>query len=360
MVKIKGRFNTASVFIDDIEKETYQQILAMCNLKQLENTVISIMPDCHAGAGCTIGTTIRMPQHTPINPFYVGVDIGCGVDVVKLSGAFSYEALDAVIRTHIPFGFGINDQKEDKAIELIGNLFCQDKLKNIDRLNRSLGTLGGGNHFIEIAENQERQQFLLVHSGSRNLGHQVATIYKKMADLDGFLTGALRTDYLHDMNICQRFAEINRVLIRNKVIEHLNLSPPERVCTTIHNYIEMNRECITLRKGAVRAMTDEKLVIPINMRDGTILAKGRGNRVWNCSAPHGAGRILSRSQAKKTLDLAEFIEVMNGVYTTCVSKETLDEAPMAYKSMNVILDHISETVEIIDILKLVYNFKAAD
>lgn len=360
MIEINGKYNKANVFIDDIEKETYKQILAMCNLKQLETSTIRIMPDCHAGAGCTIGTTIRMPHNTPINPYYVGVDIGCGVEVVKLEGSFSFQELDEVIRKNVPYGFQINDHEEDKAIELINNLFCKEKLRNLDRLYKSLGTLGGGNHFIEIAENKDRERFLLIHSGSRNLGHQVATIYGKMADKDGFLTGELVKDYLHDMNICQHYAEINRILMVSKIVVNLNLTEAERECTTIHNYIEMHMDCITLRKGAVRAMKDEKLVIPLNMRDGTILAKGKENLEWNCSAPHGAGRILSRSQAKKILELSEFIKEMNGVYTTCVSKETLDEAPMAYKSMSMILENISETVEIIDVLKPVYNFKASE
>lgn len=357
MIEIKGKYNTAEVFTDEIEKETHKQILEMCNLKELENSTIKIMPDCHAGKGCTIGTTIMMPDDAPINPFFVGVDIGCGVELMKLQGDFAFDQLDDVIRKNIPFGFSVYDRQCAQAEEFVKKLNCFDQLKNKEHLYKSLGTLGGGNHFIEVAENQEEERFLLIHSGARNLGNQVALIYGAAANKEGFLNGELRDKYLQDMRMCQAFAEANRNSIGMEIIVRLDIRGSTE-CTTVHNYIEMNWEMITLRKGAVSAWPDEKLVIPMNMRDGTILAKGKGNQNWNFSAPHGAGRILSRSQAKKRLEVSEFKKEMTGIFTTCISKDTLDEAPMAYKPMAQIIEHIGDTIEILDILKPVYNFKA--
>jgi RNA-splicing ligase RtcB len=360
MIEIRGKFNTADVFAKAVEGETYRQILNMCNLKELKDAVIKIMPDCHAGAGCTIGTTIRMTQDTPINPYFVGVDIGCGVEVAKIDGSFSLAELDDIIRQHIPAGFSVHDQKSARGVELIDALECKKALKNHDRHCRSLGTLGGGNHFIELAENSQREKFLLVHSGSRNLGHEVATIYGKMTNSAGFLTGEQISAYLKDMERCQQFANLNRKLMVAVIAEKLKLSKVETVCTTIHNYIEIRPKWVVLRKGAIRAMKDELLVIPMNMRDGTILGKGKENPDWNYSAPHGAGRLLSRTEAKKKLKLNDFFIQMNGVFSTCISKALLDEAPMAYKPMDEIRELIDETVEILDMLKPVYNFKAPE
>jgi len=357
MIEIKGKYNTAEIFTNEIEKEAQKQIKEMCDLKELEGSVIKIMPDCHAGKGCTIGTTIMMPYDAPINPFFVGVDIGCGVEVIKLDGEFEYERLDNVIRKYIPYGFSVQSKTNDYAEEFVKKLSCQDKLKNKEHLYKSLGTLGGGNHFIEIAENQAKERYMLIHSGSRNLGNQVALIYGNAADKTGFITGELRDAYLHDMKICQEFAKENRRMIAMEIVFNLGIEGLHE-CTTVHNYIEMLWDTVTLRKGAVSAWPDEKLVIPMNMRDGTLLAKGKGNIEWNYSAPHGAGRILSRSQAKKRLNILEFEKEMDGIYTTCISKDTLDEAPMAYKSMKSIVEHIGDTIEILDVLKPVYNFKA--
>lgn len=357
MIEITGKYNTAEVFAAEIEEEAQNQIKGMCDTKELAGATIKIMPDCHAGKGCTIGTTIMMPSDAPINPFFVGVDIGCGVELTKLQGDFEFDQMDDVIRRTIPAGFGVYDHPCDLAKEFVEKLYCNDLLKNKEHLYRSLGTLGGGNHFIEVAEGQDKQRYLLVHSGSRNLGNQVALLYGAAADSDGFLTGELRDRYLQDMMTCQSFAEANRATIGKVITVRLGIQGSTE-CSTVHNYIEKNWDVVILRKGAVSAWPNETLVIPMNMRDGTILAKGKGNQNWNFSAPHGAGRLLSRSQAKKRLDVSDFQREMTGIYTTCVSKNTLDEAPMAYKPMESIIEQIGDTVEILDILKPVYNFKA--
>lgn len=368
MIEIQGKYNKADVFASEVEPETYKQILNMCNLEQLKDSVIKIMPDCHAGKGCTIGTTILMPEDTPINPFFVGVDIGCGVELVDLysddmytgsinSNPLDFRELDKIIRTFIPYGFSVNGVEDEATAFEIKELNCYKQLQKLEHLHKSLGTLGGGNHFIEVSKDQDGRFYLQVHSGSRNLGNQVATIYGKIANKDGFLTGELKDKYLHDMRICQNFAKTNRNAICQKIAYKMGIEGMV-ICDTVHNYIETFPGHILLRKGAVRANHEETLVIPMNMRDGTIIARGLNNQDWNYSAPHGAGRILSRSQAKKKLDVKEFETQMKDIYSTCISKDTLDESPMAYKPMETILDQICDTVRIIDIITPVYNFKA--
>ncbi len=357
MIKIKGKYNEAIVFAEELDPMTEQQIQAMCNTEELKDTKIRIMPDCHAGAGCTIGTTIKMDRTTPLNPYYVGVDIGCGVKAVELPGPIPFEELDDVIKRSIPYGFKIGNQADEEAIELVDQLLIKNKLRNIDRLHKSLGTLGGGNHFIEIAKDDQDKLFLLIHSGSRNLGHQVATIYGRMAGKSGFLRGDQIEDYLHDMAICQNYASLNRSKMIDIILTHFEMVAKSQVIS-VHNYIEQMGETVILRKGAISAKKDENILIPINMRDGTIFAKGKGNPDWNESAPHGAGRILSRTDAKKKLSLVEFKKEMQGIFSSRVSKRTLDEAPGAYKPIETIIDSIDEAVEILGIGKAVYNFKA--
>lgn len=360
MTEVIGKYNKADVFADEIEPVTYQQILDMCNTEHLKGAVIKIMPDCHAGVGCTIGTTILFGHHMNINPFHVGVDIGCGVKVSELADAdVNFKQLDAVIKNKIPVGFAVHNKTNDDAMDFINALNCKKGLRDIDRLASSLGTLGSGNHFVEIDIDSCGQQYLLVHSGSRNLGLQVANFYGGISNSDGFLSIEDSRDYLDDMFICQKFAKASRDSISNTILKELGIKEYETF-HTVHNYIEKNilKNCFILRKGAVSAYAGEKLIIPMNMRDGSLLAVGKGNPDWNFSAPHGAGRIMSRSKAKKTLKLLEFKKEMKGVYSTCVSKSTLDESPMAYKKMKDISKYIGETVDIIDILKSVYNFKA--
>lgn len=360
MIEVIGKYNQADVFVNATDPDTYQQILELCNSEYLKDTVLKIMPDCHAGAGCTIGTTILFGQDIAINPFYVGVDIGCGVKVSELADSdVNFKRLDSVIKNNIPAGFAVHHKKIGAALDFIDALNCKKKLVNSDRLACSLGTLGGGNHFIEIDTDSSGKKYVLVHSGSRNLGHQVATYYGSISNSDGFLRVEDTRDYLEDMQTCEAFAKANRDRISRTILKEMGIKEVGGF-HTVHNYIEKNAygNCSILRKGAVRASTGEKLVIPMNMRDGTLLAVGKGNPDWNFSAPHGAGRILSRSMAKKTLDLAAFKKEMEGIYSTSVSKNTLDESPMAYKSMNDLLEYVGETVDIIDTLKSVYNFKA--
>ncbi|KNZ43508.1 RNA-splicing ligase RtcB [Acetobacterium bakii] len=362
MIEIIGKYNKSDVFTDELEPATYQQILDMCNLEYLKDAVIKIMPDCHVGTGCTIGTTILFEDDHPIaiNPLHVGVDIGCGVKVSKLINAdVNFKQLDSVIRNKIPVGFAVHKKKIGAALDFINALNCKKKLTNIDRLACSLGTLGSGNHFIEIDTDSSGKNYLLVHSGSRNLGLQVANFYGSISNRDGFLSVANTQDYLQDMLTCQTFATKNRDRISSTILKEMGIKEVESF-HTIHNYIEKDaaRKYYILRKGAVSANAGEQLVIPLNMRDGSLLAVGKGNLDWNYSAPHGAGRILSRSQAKKKLDLVEFKKEMEGIYSTSVSKSTLDESPMAYKNISEILKYVGETVKIIDTLKSVYNFKA--
>lgn len=357
MIEIKGKYNQAMVFAKKIDRKTEEQIITMCNTEELKDTIIRIMPDCHAGAGCTIGTTMKMARDTPLNPYYVGVDIGCGVKAVQLAKEISFEELDEVIKRHIPYGFAINEKKDSRAIELVEKLFIKDRLKNIDRLYKSLGSLGGGNHFIEITEDDQNNRYLVIHSGSRNLGHQVASIYGKIAGKSGFLRGEQIKRYLHDMHICQTYASLNRSIMIDVILKNFDMVTDIEY-TSVHNYIEELEDSLILRKGAISAKRNEKVLIPINMRDGTVFARGKGNENWNVSAPHGAGRILSRTDAKKKLSLVDFKKDMRGIFSTRISSRTLDEAPKAYKPIEIITEGIEDTVEILGIWKAIYNFKA--
>ena len=398
MMEIKGQVNTAICFAKVIEEEAIEQIRRMCDYEFTEGSQIRIMPDVHAGKGCTIGTTMTVKDKAV--PNIVGVDIGCGMFTVNLGKVeINMEQMDAAAH-FIPSGLNVWEGRKER-FDLLG-LRCYRGLKDTRRLERSLGTLGGGNHFIEIDQAADGTKYLVIHSGSRNLGKQVAEFYQHLAiDLNKgkeeyfakrdaliaeykaagrrseiqaalkelkwqsreatipedlcFVYGQYLEDYLRDVEICQRFARRSRELMAEIILQQLGLEAVDAF-HTIHNYIDTDE--MILRKGAIAAHEGEKVLIPINMRDGSVLAVGKGNPDWNFSAPHGAGRIMSRTAAKELLDLDEYRREMEGIYTTSVNEATLDEAPMAYKSLEDIIDVIGESVDIIEVLKPIYNFKA--
>ena len=395
------------IFTDSIEPEALNQIYTLIKQPAFADCKVRIMPDVHAGKGCVIGFTADLGDK--VIPDIVGVDIGCGMlccEIGKID--IDYAKLDSVICEHIPAGRSV--RAEEINFPQIEDLYCKNQLRNMERLKCSLGTLGGGNHFIEVDEDNEGMKYLVIHTGSRNLGKQVAEIYQQMAidDMQGtdklaeeskkliaeykavgrqkdiqrglaelkrkwqpdklnipkelcYLTGKHREMYLHDMKICQEFARVNRRAIQDIIFYYMgwtfSRSFMERF-QTIHNYIDHDTNIV--RKGAISAKSGEKVLIPINMRDGCVIGVGKGNEDWNCSAPHGAGRIMSRSKAKENVSLEEYQESMKGIYTTSVSQSTIDESPMAYKPMDEILEHIKDTVEIVKIIKPVYNFKASE
>ena len=398
MMEIKGQVNTAICFAKVIEEEAIEQIRRMCDYEFTEGSQIRIMPDVHAGKGCTIGTTMTVKDKAV--PNIVGVDIGCGMFTVNLGKVeINMEQMDAAAH-FIPSGLNVWECRKER-FDLL-DLRCYRGLKDIRRLERSLGTLGGGNHFIEIDQAADGTKYMVIHSGSRNLGKQVAEFYQHLAiDLNKgkeeyfakrdaliaeykaagrrseiqaalkelkwqsreatipedlcFVYGQYLEDYLRDVEICQRFARRSRELMAEIILQQLGLEAVDAF-HTIHNYIDTDE--MILRKGAIAAHEGEKVLIPINMRDGSVLAVGKGNPDWNFSAPHGAGRIMSRTAAKELLDLDEYRREMEGIYTTSVNEATLDEAPMAYKSLEDIIDVIGESVDIIEVLKPIYNFKA--
>ena len=398
MMEIKGQVNTAICFAKVIEEEAIEQIRRMCDYEFTEGSQIRIMPDVHAGKGCTIGTTMTVKDKAV--PNIVGVDIGCGMFTVNLGKVeINMEQMDAAAH-FIPSGLNVWEGRKER-FDLL-DLRCYRGLKDTRRLERSLGTLGGGNHFIEIDQAADGTKYLVIHSGSRNLGKQVAEFYQHLAiDLNKgkeeyfakrdaliaeykaagrrseiqaalkelkwqsreatipedlcFVYGQYLEDYLRDVEICQRFARRSRELMAEIILQQLGLEAVDAF-HTIHNYIDTDE--MILRKGAIAAHEGEKVLIPINMRDGSVLAVGKGNPDWNFSAPHGAGRIMSRTAAKELLDLDEYRREMEGIYTTSVNEATLDEAPMAYKSLEDIIDVIGESVDIIEVLKPIYNFKA--
>lgn len=400
MMEIKGKRNTAICYASVIEEEAVEQIRRMCDFECSEGSRIRIMPDVHAGKGCTIGTTMTIKDK--VVPNIVGVDIGCGMYTVNIGkDDIDFEKVDEAAN-YIPSGMNVWEGRQEHFD--LQELRCYRDLKDTKRLERSLGTLGGGNHFIEIDQASDGTKYLVIHSGSRNLGKQVAELYQKLAiDLNKgketylkekdeiirtykkqgrrkeihaalqkiswdkkvstipedlcFLYGTYLEDYLHDVEICQRFARRSRELMARILIERSGLSGGEAF-HTIHNYIDTEERI--LRKGAIAAHKNEKVLIPINMRDGSILAVGKGNPEWNYSAPHGAGRVMSRKIAKNQLSLEEYRETMKGIYTTSVNASTLDEAPMAYKSLNDIIDVIHESVDVIDVMRPVFNYKASD
>lgn len=405
MNQIIGNYSTALVYTDIIEETAAAQIKTLCDQPFAENCRIRIMPDVHAGKGCVIGFTADLGEL--VIPSIVGVDIGCGMLTIELGReAIDFEKLDRIIREFVPSGINIHHTSiaEFSPLE---DLLCREHLKNMVRIYGSIGTLGGGNHFIEVDVDDEGNHYLVIHTGSRNLGKQVANYYQQLAwdTLFGginfqqqrndliqeykaqrrtekleqaltklrdqeqttqlprelcYLTGVNRDAYLHDMAICQRYASLNRETIANQILSQL-LGKTLIDFThfqTIHNYIDHDSNII--RKGAVSAKLGERLLIPINMRDGSLICIGKGNPEWNYSAPHGAGRLFSRGVARKMFSLESFETEMNGIYTTSVNEDTLDECPMAYKPMESIVSNIQPTAEILRVIRPVYNFKAGE
>ena len=405
MLEVKGKYNTAKVFTDNVETEAIEQLRELCDQPFVEGCKVRIMPDTHKGAGSVIGFTANLGDK--VIPNIVGVDIGCGMLTVNLGKIdFDLENLDKIIYENIPSGMNVHKGKIVKFPEL-QNLKCYRNLKNTKRIERSIGTLGGGNHFVEINESTDGAKYLVIHSGSRNLGTQVASMYQNLAidlcsgkedyfikrdkiikeykaegrrkeiqkalkELEAlydhlmpsyprglcFLNGNYKDEYLHDMNICQEYATLNRETMADIILKKLLGKRFEEFesFSTIHNYINFKDNII--RKGSISAYEGEKVLIPLNMRDGSIIATGKGNSDWNYSAPHGAGRIMSRTKAKQEVKFEDFKASMEGIFTTSVTVATLDEAPMAYKPKEEILDNISETVDIVEIIKPIYNFKA--
>lgn len=369
MIEIKGTYGEAKVFTNDLEQSAGGQIKALCEQPFITGSKIRIMPDVHAGKGCTIGTTMTIGDY--VVPNLVGVDIGCGMLTVQLEEKrLNLPELDSFIRHNIPYGRDVRERSHRSHGRIdIEDLRCYKKV-DTRRAKESLGTLGGGNHFIEVDKDDDGNLYLVIHTGSRNLGLRVAELYQKKAYIAvggrkqtetpyelAYLTGEEKDDYLHDMAFMQRFAELNRRIIKEVILDGLKLHEADSF-TTIHNYIDTN--AMILRKGAVSAKKDERLLIPMNMRDGSLICTGLGNEDWNCSAPHGAGRRFSRTDAENNFTLSEFKKQMEGIYTTSVSKETLDECPMAYKPMEEILGNIKETVRVERIIRPIYNFKASE
>ncbi len=403
VIEIKGKVATALCYAKVVEDEAIEQIRRMCDFPMTEGSKIRIMPDVHSGKGCTIGTTMTIVDKAV--PNVVGVDIGCGMYTVNLGKQeIDLQKFDEAAH-FIPSGRDVWDGRIER-FDLTG-LKCYRQLKEAKRLERSLGTLGGGNHFIEIDRAGDGTNYMVIHSGSRNLGKQVAELYQTLAvDLAKgigdyleareelirtykeqgrrteiqaalkelydkkyiehpstmpedlcYLSGQYLEDYLHDVEICQKFAKRNREKMAEVILEKTGLVGGNSF-HTIHNYIDTDE--MILRKGSIAAHKGEKVLIPINMRDGSVLAIGKGNPEWNYSAPHGAGRLMSRTAAKNNLSMDEYKEAMKGIYTTSVNEATIDEAPMAYKSLEDIIDVISESVDVIEVMKPIYNFKASN
>lgn len=396
------------IFTENIEQEAVEQINLLLEQEPFKNCKVRIMPDVHAGKGCVIGFTADLGDK--VIPNIVGVDIGCGMICVELEKMdLDLDLLDDIINKYIPAGRNIRKQKLI-SFDKINDLYCLRYLKETKKFNRAIGTLGGGNHFIEVDVDEEENKYLVIHTGSRNLGKQVADYYQSLAielcsgkeemfkrkkeiiktykeqnrkseiqkvlkELEAeykqnkpnlpnelcYLTGKYREMYLHDMKICQEYASLNRINMAHQILKEYGLEEgytgyDVNYFETIHNYI--NFEDNIVRKGAIRANKGERVIIPINMRDGSIIAVGKGNKDWNNSAPHGAGRIMSRRKAKETFKLEEFKESMKNIYSTSIVEETIDEAPFVYKPMQEIIDKIQNTVEIEKIIRPIYNFKA--
>jgi len=405
MFELSGKYNNCKVFTDNCENECISQLVTLLNQEFINESKIRIMPDCHAGKGCVIGTTMTLTDKVCCN--LVGVDIGCGMLTIQLKEKkIDLPKLDSIIHQYVPSGFEIHE--EAIATSNIENLYCAKEVY-LERAYKSLGSLGGGNHFIELAKDEERNLYLVIHTGSRHLGIEVCNYYQDLAykklkeknaggslsELSKELITRLKTEgrereiskqlallknkyknsninisydlaylenedfdhYIHDMKIVQEHASINRATIANTILKKMKLHEIVRF-ETIHNYIDT--EHMILRKGSVSAQLGERLLIPINMRDGSLICIGKGNPDWNFSAPHGAGRLMSRSKAKESISMKEFKDSMEGIYTTSVNISTIDESPMAYKPMDEIIQNIQDTVKIEKIIKPIYNFKAGE
>lgn len=400
MLELNGKYNTAKIFTDIVDQASISQIMLLLNQEFTKGSRIRLMPDIHAGAGCTVGTTMTVGDK--IVPNLVGVDIGCGMETVRIKEKYlELQKLDKLIYEKIPSGFKIREKTHRYFSNVPLEELCCYKQINPLRAEKSLGTLGGGNHFIEADKDDEGNIYIVVHSGSRHLGLEVANYYQNEGyaalnnaskkDIEeliarlkaegkekaiqksiktlkntkttsipkqlAYVDGDLFDQYIHDMKIVQHFAELNRQAMIDEIVKGMKVSVEEQF-TTIHNYIDT--ENMILRKGAVSAEEGETLLIPINMRDGSLICTGKGNPDWNRSAPHGAGRLMSRGEAKQSFTVSEFKKAMEGIYTTSVGKDTLDECPMAYKRIDDIINNIGDTVDIKKIIKPIYNFKAGD
>lgn len=391
--ELNGAYTSAHIYANICDAETIAQVQGIINQPFMEGCKIAIMPDCHSGKGCVIGTTTTINSKVNVN--MVGVDIGCGMLTIPLKEKeIDFKKLDEVIAKYVPSGMNIHETEREftELSELIADV-------DVSRAKKSIGTLGGGNHFIEVNKDTDENLYLVIHTGSRHLGLEIANYHHNKAieyhqkskgcmtelieklkregkakeisaeieklksapkiEKDySYLEGELLENYLHDMKIAQKFAIENRKAIANAIVCHMNFDKScfEDAFETVHNYIDF--EDNILRKGAVSARKNERLLIPMNMRDGSLICIGKGNKDWNCSAPHGAGRLMSRSQAKTEISLDDYIDTMDGIYSTSICKETIDESPMAYKPMEEIIDCITETVDIVKVIKPVYNYKA--
>lgn len=400
MLEISGKYNSAKIFTDVVDNESISQVMLLLNQEFVSGSKIRLMPDIHAGAGCTIGTTMTITDK--IVPNLMGVDIGCGMLTVQVEEKeIDFENLDKCIRENIPSGFNIRSKvhQYSKYVEY-EKLVCKDAI-DWSRAEKSVGTLGGGNHFIEVDKDDDGNLYLVIHTGSRHFGLDIATHYQRLGyntlnnasdeDIKAlvdemkakgehkkiekaikalrstkrtnipkdlcYVEGQNMKDYLNDVKIAQEYAIWNRKAIADTIICEMGLSVVD-CFTTTHNYIDLDE--MILRKGSVSAKRGEKLLIPINMRDGSLICIGKGNEDWNYSAPHGAGRLMSRGKARETLSMEQFEREMSGIFTTSVNRGTLDESPMAYKSMDDIVSNIEDTASIISVIKPVYNFKAGE
>ena len=400
MLEVTGKHNQAKIFTDVVGQASIAQVIELCNQEFAAGSRIRLMPDIHAGAGCTIGTTMTITDK--VVPNLVGVDIGCGMETIRVrEGHMELQKLDKLIYEKIPSGFDIRAKAHRYLDQIDLEELCCARHVDLLRAEKSIGTLGGGNHFIEVDRDEEGQLYVVIHSGSRRLGLEVAKYYQEegykilnqtdQASLDrliaemraagrqkdiqkelkrrksqkltriprplAYVAGALFDQYIHDMKLVQHFARLNRQAMLDEIVKGMKLHVEEQF-TTVHNYIDT--DAMILRKGAVSARAGERLLIPINMRDGSLLCVGKGNEDWNCSAPHGAGRLMSRGEAKQSFTVSEFKKQMEGIYSTSVGRSTLDECPMAYKGMEDILDNIGPTAEVVKVIRPIYNFKAGE
>lgn len=396
------------IFAKTVEQEVHDQLNKLFSVNAFKDAKVRIMPDTHSGKGCVIGFTAKLGDK--VIPNLVGVDIGCGMYVCELGKINVSDevlsGLDKFIRENVPSGMSANDDKHCVGFAKLQDLKMWKSLRNVEHLYRSVGSLGGGNHFIELNKDSEGNVYLVIHTGSRNLGQQVCRYYqaiavddcnvkseevkakieqliaeykeslrhkeikdaicelrekfasaKKIPDDLCYLEGAHRDDYLHDMKICQEYAVKNREEIARRILEYLRIEPVDKF-HTVHNYIDFEDGIV--RKGAIRCNKGEKVIIPLNMRDGSIIGIGKGNEEWNCSGPHGAGRLMSRSKAREAISMADFKDAMDGIFTTSVNESTLDESPMAYKDAGEIIELVKDTIDIVEVIRPIYNFKASE
>ena len=400
MLEVSGKYNQAKIFTDVVDQASIAQVIELCNQEFTAGSRIRLMPDVHAGAGCTVGTTMTITDR--VVPNLVGVDIGCGMETARLrEDHLELQKLDKLIREKIPSGFAVRSAVHRYADQIDLEELCCFRHIQMEDGYFQVGSLGGGNHFIEVDRDDEGHLYVVVHSGSRHLGLEVAKYYQEegykvlnqtdQASLDrliaemraagrqkdiqkelkrrksqkltriprplAYVAGELFDQYIHDMKLVQHFARLNRQAMLDEIVKGMKLHVEEQF-TTIHNYIDT--DAMILRKGAVSARAGERLLIPINMRDGSLLCVGKGNEDWNCSAPHGAGRLMSRGEAKQSFTVSEFKKQMEGIYSTSVGRSTLDECPMAYKGMADILDNIGPTAEVVKVIQPIYNFKAGE